>query len=81
MIIITIITIIVIFIIIIIIIITYVWIMCTREQVPQSNLSNSEGRSKKLLVLYGNISPGNMDMDMMILAITDAMNLQKSLSY
>ena len=34
--------------IIIIIIITYVWVMCTREQEPQSNLSNNKGRSKKL---------------------------------
>ena len=32
----------------VIIIITYVWIKSTREQVPQSNLSNNEGRSKKL---------------------------------
>ena len=48
MVIIIIITIIIIFIIIIIIIITYVWVMGTREQVPQSNLSNNEDRSKKL---------------------------------
>ena len=48
MIVIIIITIIIIFIIIIIIIITNVWVMGTREQVPQSNLSNNESRSKKL---------------------------------
>ena len=48
MVIIIIITIIIIFIIIIIIIITYVWAIGTWEQVPQSNLSNNEGRSKKL---------------------------------
>ena len=48
MVIIAIITIIIIYIIIIIIIITYVWVMGTREQVPQSNLSNNEDRSKKL---------------------------------
>ena len=48
MVIIIIITIIIIFIMIIIIIITYVWVMGTREQVPQSNLSNNEGRNKKL---------------------------------
>ena len=41
-------TIIIIFIIIIIIIITYVWVMGTPEQVPQSNLSNNKGRSKEL---------------------------------
>ena len=39
-------TIIIIFITIIIIIITYVWIIGTREKVPQSNLSDNEGRSK-----------------------------------
>ena len=48
MVIIIIITIMIISIIIIIIIITYVWVTGTREQVPQSNLSNNEGRSKKL---------------------------------
>ena len=48
MVIIIIITIIIIFIIIVIVIITYVWVMGTREQVPQSNLSNNEDRSKKL---------------------------------
>ena len=48
MVIIIIITIMIISIIIIIIIITYVWVMGTREQVPQSNLCNNEGRSKKL---------------------------------
>ena len=48
MVIIIIITIIIIFIIIIVMIITYVWVMGTREQVLQSNLSNNEGRSKKL---------------------------------
>ena len=47
MVIIIIITIIIIFIIIIIIMITYVWVMGTQEQVPQSNLSNSKGKSKK----------------------------------
>ena len=41
-------TIIIIFIIIIIVIITYVWVMGTPEQVPQWNLSNNKGRSKKL---------------------------------
>ena len=45
-------TIIVIFVIIIIIIITYVWVMRTQEQVPQSNLFNNEGRSKKLNISY-----------------------------
>ena len=48
MVIIIIITIIIIFIIIVFVIITYVWVMGTREQVPQSNLSNNEDRSKKL---------------------------------
>ena len=48
MVIIIIITIIIIFVIIIIIIITYVWVMGTREQVSQSNLSNNEDRNKKL---------------------------------
>ena len=46
MVIIIIITIIIIFI-IIIIIITDVWVMGTREQVPQSNLCNNKGRRKK----------------------------------
>ena len=45
-------TIIIIFIIIIIIIITYVWVMGTQEQVPQSNLFKNEGRSKKLNISY-----------------------------
>ena len=86
MIIITIITIIVIFIIIIIIIITYVWIMCTREQVPQSNLSNNEGRSKKLWIScskWKHITRkhGHGHDDFKSLAITDTMNLQKCLSY
>ena len=40
-------TIIIIFITIIIMIVTYVWVIGTREQVPQSNLSNNEGKSKK----------------------------------
>ena len=40
--------IIIIFIIIIIIIITYVWVIGTREQVPQLKLPSNEGRSKKL---------------------------------
>ena len=40
--------IIIIFIIIIIIIITYVWVMCTREQVLQSNLSNCANWSTAL---------------------------------
>ena len=47
MVIIIIITIIIIFI-IITIIITYVRVIGTRAQAPQSNLSNNEGRSKKL---------------------------------
>ena len=69
MVIIIIITIMIISIIIIIIIITYVWVTGTREKVPQSNLSNNEGRSKnfKYLLLNVNISPENMGMDMMVL--------------
>ena len=49
---------------IIIIIITYVWVMCTREQVPQ-----------------GDMSPENMDMDMMVLEVLQwrIQNLQKCL--
>ena len=48
MVIIIIINIIIIFIIIIIVFISYVRVMGTWEQVPQSNLSNNKGRSKKL---------------------------------
>ena len=39
-------------IIIVIIIIAYVWVKGTQEQVPQSNLFNNEGRSKKVNILY-----------------------------
>ena len=68
MVIIIIITIIIIFIMIIIIIITYVWVMGTREQVPQWNLSNNEGRSKMLHLLL-KISPENMSMGIMVLKV------------
>ena len=47
-------------IIITIVIATYVWVKGTQEQVPQSNLSNNEGRRKKAskyLILNRNISP------------------------
>ena len=52
MVIIIIITIIIIFIIIIIIIITYVWVMGTREQVPQSNLFKRGQKQKPLNISY-----------------------------
>ena len=69
-------------IIIVIIIITYVWVKGTREQVPQSNLSNNEGKSKKskYLVLNGNISPENMGMDMMILKFIEGYNESSKVS-
>ena len=76
-------TIIVIFIIIIvIIIITYVWVKGTQEQVPQSNLSNNEDRSKKCkyFILNGNISPENNGMDMMVLKFIEGYNESSKVS-
>ena len=57
----------------IIIIITYIWVMGTQLQVPQSNLSNNEGKKAKKLnisyILNGNISIENMGLDMFVLKI------------
>ena len=71
MVIIIIITIITIFIIIIIIIITYVWVIRTQEQVPQSSLSKTRAEAKnfKYLARNVNISPENLGMDMMVLKV------------
>ena len=65
---------------VIIIIATYVWVKGTREQVPQSSLSNNEGRSKKMEVSriiwnYITRKQGYGHDDFKSLALKDKMNL------